>query len=206
MNYYQRFKKLTFWNKIGFGGSVASIIGVPLAILLYFFPYNSQNVQIENRIPVENSNLIGDKPESTKNIKNEKPYPSKNKSDYKLRKIAQVVFQNYNQIITTFIKKLPLKSKYIDYQYIQSGYGIRENPYRLVNRIGLRNKYYSEEVYMPLNEVIIHNNNYIFKLDGIEFWRIATDDKLDYKILEKKATTSYLEKINAIFNKDLTMK
>lgn len=39
MHLSQRFKRLTFWNKLGAIAGAASIVGIPLALILHFLPY-----------------------------------------------------------------------------------------------------------------------------------------------------------------------
>jgi len=41
MTLRERFKKLTFWNKLGVIGSIASVIGLPVGFLFYLFPLDS---------------------------------------------------------------------------------------------------------------------------------------------------------------------
>lgn len=43
MRLRDRFKKLTFWNKIGFIGAVASIVAIPLAFALFFLTPSTQD-------------------------------------------------------------------------------------------------------------------------------------------------------------------
>lgn len=40
MNIYATYNKLTLWNKVTVWGSIVSIIGVPLAIIFWLFPYS----------------------------------------------------------------------------------------------------------------------------------------------------------------------
>ena len=40
-NLIVRFKQLTLWNKIAVGGSIASMVGLIVALIFYFYPQNS---------------------------------------------------------------------------------------------------------------------------------------------------------------------
>jgi len=48
MDLWTRYKKLSFWNKVGAAGAAASIIGIPLALTLYQFQPNAPNADFES--------------------------------------------------------------------------------------------------------------------------------------------------------------
>ena len=65
MRLRERFKRLTLWNKIGAVGALTSIIGVPLTLVLYFYPF-SRNKRIV-RAMTATSSAIAHGPETERN-------------------------------------------------------------------------------------------------------------------------------------------
>lgn len=48
MKLIDRYRKLTFWNKIAFWGSMASVFAIPFALILFFFSINKSQPDISN--------------------------------------------------------------------------------------------------------------------------------------------------------------
>ena len=51
MNLKSRYKKLSFWNKVAFWGSIASVLAIVLAILLWIKEYQSEQKKNKNYLP-----------------------------------------------------------------------------------------------------------------------------------------------------------
>jgi hypothetical protein len=42
MTLRERYRRLSFWNKVGFGGSIASVIGIVLTVVSFISPFSEQ--------------------------------------------------------------------------------------------------------------------------------------------------------------------
>ncbi|WP_424002489.1 SEFIR domain-containing protein [Maribacter sp. IgM3_T14_3] len=108
------------------------------------------------------------------------------RNDYELRKKAITLFERAFQIISSYVSLLSGTPEFEDFSPTNTGYGLKENPLRKGHKYGLSNKYYSDVKCLPLNEIIVDEYQYVFKLDGEEYYRISVLEEIDNDNLEQK--------------------
>ena len=133
-------------------------------------------------------------PKGKKTIIPNENTPLQKRNDYELRKNAIPIFDRTFKIISNYVSQLIKTDEFEDYLHSNTGYGIMENPLRKGHRYGLVNKFYKEVKSMPLNEIIVEDYQYVFKLDGEEYFRISVLKEIDFDDLEELIKKVYLNK------------